>query len=80
MDKYLKQVLSIDVKRRSSVILREDIGQHVHIFSHIRLTMFVELMILNLKGNHLLSTLSVTHCCLATFYYSFPCSYLISLL
>uniref|UniRef100_A0A0E0RF60 Adenine DNA glycosylase n=1 Tax=Oryza rufipogon TaxID=4529 RepID=A0A0E0RF60_ORYRU len=51
MDKYLKQVLSIDVKRRSSVILREDIGQHVHIFSHIRLTMFVELMILNLKDD-----------------------------
>nr|ABA96720.1 A/G-specific adenine DNA glycosylase, putative, expressed [Oryza sativa Japonica Group] len=51
MDKYLKQVLSIDVKRRSSVILREDVGQHVHIFSHIRLTMFVELMILNLKDD-----------------------------
>uniref|UniRef100_A0A0D9XXU2 Adenine DNA glycosylase n=1 Tax=Leersia perrieri TaxID=77586 RepID=A0A0D9XXU2_9ORYZ len=49
MDKYLKQLLRIDVKRRSSVILREDVGQHVHIFSHIRLTMFVELMILNLK-------------------------------
>ncbi|KAB8116960.1 hypothetical protein EE612_058444, partial [Oryza sativa] len=70
MDKYLKQLLGIDVKRRSSVILREDVGQHVHIFSHIRLTMFVELMILNLKGNHLLSILTVTHFCLATFYYS----------
>lgn len=69
MDKYLKQLLSIDVARRSSVILREDVGQHVHIFSHIRLTMFVELMILNLKGNHLLSILAVIHFCLATFYY-----------
>ncbi|XP_052139362.1 adenine DNA glycosylase-like [Oryza glaberrima] len=51
MDKYLKQLLGINVKRRSSVILREDVGQHVHIFSHIRLTMFVELMILNLKDD-----------------------------
>ncbi|XP_052139109.1 adenine DNA glycosylase-like [Oryza glaberrima] len=51
MDKYLKQLLSIDVTRRSSVILREDVGQYVHIFSHIRLTMFVELMILNLKDD-----------------------------
>uniref|UniRef100_J3NC66 Adenine DNA glycosylase n=2 Tax=Oryza brachyantha TaxID=4533 RepID=J3NC66_ORYBR len=51
MDKYLRQLLSIDVKRRSSVILREDVGQYVHIFSHIRLTMFVELMILNLEDD-----------------------------
>ncbi|KAG8051186.1 hypothetical protein GUJ93_ZPchr0009g650 [Zizania palustris] len=51
MDKYLKQLLCIDVKQRASVILREDVGQHVHIFSHIRLTMFVEFMILNLKDD-----------------------------
>ena len=50
MDKYLNKLLSINVGRKSDVILREDVGEHVHIFSHIRLTMFVELMIINLKG------------------------------
>ncbi|KAK8456924.1 hypothetical protein SEVIR_3G096700v4 [Setaria viridis] len=49
MDKYLTRLLSIDMGRKSNVILREDVGQHVHIFSHIRLTMYVELMIINLK-------------------------------
>uniref|UniRef100_A0A0A9DG31 Adenine DNA glycosylase n=1 Tax=Arundo donax TaxID=35708 RepID=A0A0A9DG31_ARUDO len=51
MDKYLKQLLSIDVGRKSNVILREDVGEHVHIFSHIRLTMHVEVMILKLKDD-----------------------------
>jgi A/G-specific adenine glycosylase len=50
MDKYLTKLLSIDMGRKSDVILREDVGQHVHIFSHIRLTMYVELMIINIKG------------------------------
>ncbi|RLN00901.1 A/G-specific adenine DNA glycosylase-like [Panicum miliaceum] len=49
MDKYLTKLLSIDVGWKSDVILREDVGEHVHIFSHIRLTMYVELMIINLK-------------------------------
>ncbi|XP_062204031.1 adenine DNA glycosylase [Phragmites australis] len=51
MNKYLKQLLSIDAGRKSDVILREDVGEHVHIFSHIRLTMYVELMILKLKDD-----------------------------
>ena len=50
MDKYLNKLLSINVRQKSDVILREDVGEHVHIFSHIRLTMYVELMIINLKG------------------------------
>jgi A/G-specific adenine glycosylase len=50
MDTYLKQLLEIDVGQKSAVILREDVGEYVHIFSHIRLTMYVELLILNPKG------------------------------
>lgn len=50
MDKYLSKLLSIDMVRKPDVILREDVGEHVHIFSHIRLTMHVELMVINLKG------------------------------
>jgi A/G-specific adenine glycosylase len=50
MDKYLKQLLDIDVKQQYNVVLREDVGQHVHIFSHIRLRMHVELMVLKIEG------------------------------
>jgi A/G-specific adenine glycosylase len=50
MDKYLSKLLSIDIGQKSVVIFREDVGEHVHIFSHIRLTMHVELMIINIKG------------------------------
>ncbi|KAL6839805.1 hypothetical protein ACP4OV_030493 [Aristida adscensionis] len=49
MEKYLKQLVGIDTRQKTGVILREDIGEYVHIFSHIRLTMYVELMILKLK-------------------------------
>ncbi|GJN39795.1 hypothetical protein PR202_gb28937 [Eleusine coracana subsp. coracana] len=49
MDKYLKKLLKIDVGQKPTVILREDVGEYVHVFSHIRLTMYVELLILNLK-------------------------------
>ncbi|XP_072950355.1 adenine DNA glycosylase-like isoform X1 [Typha angustifolia] len=51
MDKYLNKLLNLDVKRDYNVVSREDVGEHVHIFSHIRLRMFVELMILTTKGN-----------------------------
>lgn len=50
MDRYLKQLVDIDVEQKSNLVLREDVGQHVHIFSHIRLTMHVELMVLKIKG------------------------------
>ncbi|CAN6344711.1 unnamed protein product [Urochloa humidicola] len=49
MDKYLTKLLSNNVEWKSDVILREDVGEHIHIFSHIRLTMHVELMIINLQ-------------------------------
>ncbi|KAM0862779.1 hypothetical protein ACQ4PT_045029 [Festuca glaucescens] len=51
MDKYLKQWLDLDVKRKYDVVLREDVGQYVHIFSHIRLRMHVELMVLKIQGD-----------------------------
>ncbi|KAL5998421.1 hypothetical protein ACLOJK_009361 [Asimina triloba] len=50
MNKYLKTSFQLDVEENSSVILREDVGEYVHIFSHIRLKMYVELLILYLKG------------------------------
>lgn len=76
MDKYLSKLLSIDMVGKSDLILREDVGEHVHIFSHIRLTMHVELMIINLKGrvcwsapekNILLSFCYFTSCLLTNY-------------
>lgn len=51
MDRYLKRLVDIDVEQKSNLVLREDVGQHVHVFSHIRLTMHVELMVLKIKGD-----------------------------
>lgn len=50
MDKYLKKSFNLDIRRNCKVVSREDVGEHVHIFSHIRLRMYVELMILTIKG------------------------------
>jgi hypothetical protein len=66
MDKYLKQLLKIDVAQKSAVILREDVGEYVHIFSHIRLSMYVELLILNLKveliGSYIIPFMTFSSC------------------
>ncbi|XP_008801238.2 adenine DNA glycosylase [Phoenix dactylifera] len=50
MDKYLKKLFNVDVGRNCNVILREHIGEYVHVFSHIRLQMHIELLILTMKG------------------------------
>ncbi|KAF5930686.1 hypothetical protein HYC85_031559 [Camellia sinensis] len=39
-----------DLATRRNAIDKEDIGEYVHIFSHIRLKMYVELLVLCLKG------------------------------
>ncbi|KAK7292766.1 hypothetical protein RJT34_15619 [Clitoria ternatea] len=48
--RFLKENLKIDIRKTRSVVLREDIGEFVHIFSHIRLKLYVELLVLQLKG------------------------------
>ncbi|KAK6923292.1 MutY, C-terminal [Dillenia turbinata] len=50
IDQYLKGLLKIDPKRTCKVVLREDIGEYIHIFTHIRLRMYIELMVLHVKG------------------------------
>nr|DAD43328.1 TPA_asm: hypothetical protein HUJ06_001558 [Nelumbo nucifera] len=50
MDQYLKKSFNLDAKRNCSIALREVVGEYVHIFSHIQLRMYVELMVLHLKG------------------------------
>ncbi|CAN0897468.1 Adenine DNA glycosylase [Linum grandiflorum] len=50
MDSSLKKSFGLDPKRNHSVIRREDVGEFVHIFSHIRLKVYVELLVIQLKG------------------------------
>ncbi|XP_058197461.1 adenine DNA glycosylase isoform X1 [Rhododendron vialii] len=50
IDQFLKKSFKLDVKKSCSVVSREDIGEYVHVFSHIRLKMFVELLVIRLKG------------------------------
>ncbi|XP_039146488.1 adenine DNA glycosylase isoform X2 [Dioscorea cayenensis subsp. rotundata] len=47
IDRYLKKILEL---KNCNVNMREDVGEYVHVFSHIRLHMYVELMSLTLTG------------------------------
>ncbi|KAJ3703551.1 hypothetical protein LUZ61_007256 [Rhynchospora tenuis] len=49
MDNYLEN-LKLDFGEEYNLVSREDVGEYLHIFSHIRLRMHVELMILTSKG------------------------------
>ncbi|MCL7026471.1 hypothetical protein MKW94_030160 [Papaver nudicaule] len=49
MDQYLKKTFELDT-RNCSIISREEVGDCIHIFSHIRLRMYVELLVVNLNG------------------------------
>ncbi|KAH7670837.1 A/G-specific adenine glycosylase MutY protein [Dioscorea alata] len=48
IDRYLKKIL--ELPKNCNVNMREDVGKYVHVFSHIRLHMYVELMSLTLTG------------------------------
>lgn len=50
IDNFLKQSLGLDIRKSCKIVLREEVGEYVHVFSHIRLKMCIELLILNLKG------------------------------
>ncbi|KAJ4969125.1 hypothetical protein NE237_015826 [Protea cynaroides] len=50
MDQYLKKSFKLDAKKNFCITLRENVGEYVHVFSHIRLRMYVELVVLHLKG------------------------------
>ncbi|PIA42912.1 hypothetical protein AQUCO_02000392v1 [Aquilegia coerulea] len=50
MDCYLKKSFKLDTKKKHCVLSRNYVGEYLHIFSHIRLRMYVELLVLRLKG------------------------------
>ncbi|KAJ4730302.1 A/G-specific adenine DNA glycosylase [Melia azedarach] len=49
-DCFLKKSFNLDPQKNCSIVKREDVGEFVHIFSHIRLKVYVELLVLCLKG------------------------------
>ncbi|KAF9669681.1 hypothetical protein SADUNF_Sadunf14G0132600 [Salix dunnii] len=51
MNCFLKKSFRLDPQRTCSILLREDVGEFIHIFSHIRLKVYVELLIVHLKGD-----------------------------
>ena len=46
MDKYLKTLFGLDVGKNCNTLQREEVAEHLHVFSHIRLHMHVELLTL----------------------------------
>ncbi|CAI9770708.1 unnamed protein product [Fraxinus pennsylvanica] len=50
IDNFLKQSFGLDIRKSCKIVSREEVGEYVHVFSHIRLKMCIELLILNLKG------------------------------
>ncbi|KAJ6680658.1 ADENINE DNA GLYCOSYLASE [Salix purpurea] len=51
MNCFLKKSFRLDPQRTCSILLREDVGEFTHIFSHIRLKVYVELLIVHLKDD-----------------------------
>ncbi|XP_050208211.1 adenine DNA glycosylase [Mercurialis annua] len=50
IDHFLKQSFKLDPGKTFSIVLREDIGEFVHIFSHIRLKVYVDFLVIRLTG------------------------------
>ncbi|PON79516.1 A/G-specific adenine glycosylase MutY [Parasponia andersonii] len=50
VDHYLKNNFGFDVRKTCKIVLREHVGEFVHIFSHIRLKIYAELLVVHLKG------------------------------
>uniref|UniRef100_A0A7N0UBM7 Adenine DNA glycosylase n=1 Tax=Kalanchoe fedtschenkoi TaxID=63787 RepID=A0A7N0UBM7_KALFE len=56
VDHFLKKSFNLVIGKTCVEVLREDVGEYIHIFSHIRLKLFVELLVLHLKdGMNVLS-------------------------
>ncbi|XP_075490173.1 adenine DNA glycosylase isoform X2 [Primulina tabacum] len=53
IDSFLKQTFGLDMTKSCQIVLREEVGVFVHVFTHIRLKMHVELLILHLKGGNI---------------------------
>ncbi|KAM6590323.1 hypothetical protein CsatA_012928 [Cannabis sativa] len=50
INQYLRNNFGLDIRKSCKVVLREHVGEFVHIFSHIRLKIYAELLVVHLKG------------------------------
>ena len=60
IDQLLKKSFRLNPPKNCSIISRELIGEFVHVFSHIRRKIYVELLVLHLKGLRLPISFSQT--------------------
>ncbi|KAL8237144.1 hypothetical protein R6Q59_018225 [Mikania micrantha] len=52
VDDFLKKSFGLNVHRASDIVSRDEVGEYVHIFTHIRLKMYIELLVLRAQDLH----------------------------
>ncbi|KAL8237141.1 hypothetical protein R6Q59_018222 [Mikania micrantha] len=52
VDDFLKKSFGLNVHRTSDIVSRDEVGEYVHIFTHIRLKMYIELLVLRAQDLH----------------------------
>ncbi|KAM5584628.1 adenine DNA glycosylase [Rosa sericea] len=50
IDQYLNKYFTLNPRKTCDIVSREHVGEYVHVFSHIRLKMYVESLILRVEG------------------------------
>lgn len=71
IDQLLKKSFKLNPPKNCNVISREPVGEFVHVFSHIRRKIYVELLVLHLKGSKL--SLEHVYMCINCFALSILC-------
>nr|XP_043621893.1 adenine DNA glycosylase [Erigeron canadensis] len=46
IDDYLKNSFGLKLRKSINIVAREEVGEYIHIFTHIRLKMYIELLVL----------------------------------
>ncbi|KAF4366376.1 hypothetical protein F8388_018824 [Cannabis sativa] len=60
INQYLRNNFGLDIRKSCKVVLREHVGEFVHIFSHIRLKIYAELLVVHLKAQEK-ATIAAVH-------------------
>ncbi|KAB1209945.1 A/G-specific adenine DNA glycosylase [Morella rubra] len=50
VDRFLGKNFGLDPKKTCNIVFRKNVGEFVHIFTHIRLRIYVELLVVHLEG------------------------------
>lgn len=58
MNSLLSKSFGLEPKKNFDIVIREDVGDFIHVFSHIRLKIYVEHLVLRLKGSSYFSFLA----------------------